>query len=58
MGIIDWLRKLGILRSGVVKATYHSGKDRPTALMMHDVLDEDKDLTHKTENKPAATGKQ
>lgn len=44
MGIMDWLRKLGILRTGAVGATYTSGKDRPDALSMDDVLDADRDL--------------
>lgn len=46
MGIVDWLRKLGILRYGATKATYTSAKDRPAEFMMDGVMDAEKDLTH------------
>lgn len=57
MGIIDWLRKLGILRTGAIKATYRNGKDRPDEFLMSDVLDADKDLIRKGppgQDKPAS----
>ncbi|MDD5367088.1 MAG: hypothetical protein PHR30_17265 [Gallionellaceae bacterium] len=47
MSIMDWLRKLGILRTGAIKATYTSGRDRPVEFMLDGVLNADKDLIHK-----------
>lgn len=44
MSLIDWLRRLGILRWGARSGTYTSGADRPTELMMDDVYDAGKDL--------------
>ena len=47
MNITDWLRKLGILRHGAVKATYRGGRERPEEFMMDNVFDADKDLLRK-----------
>jgi hypothetical protein len=44
MNLLDLLRKLGILRSGAVAATYKTGAERPAELMMDDVYDANKDL--------------
>ena len=44
MKIIDWLRKLGILRYGIKSYTYTSGKDMPAEALMDDVYDAKKDL--------------
>jgi hypothetical protein len=44
MSLIDWLRKLGILRYGATAATYKDGGERPTELMMDGVYDAKKDL--------------
>lgn len=54
MGIMDWLRKLGILRYGSTKATYTKATERPAALQMDGVLDDRKDLSFSspTEKKP------
>lgn len=57
MGIIDWLRKLGILRTGAIKASYRNATERPDEFLMSDVLDADKDLIRKgppKQDKPAA----
>lgn len=47
MKFLDLLRKLGIFRSGSVSATYKSGTDRPTEMMMENVFDAKKDLINK-----------
>ncbi len=44
MSMIDWLRKLGILRFGTKSYTYTSGKDMPAEALMDDVYDTKKDL--------------
>jgi hypothetical protein len=44
MGLLDLLRKLGILRYGATAGTYRDGAERPTELMMDDVYDAKKDL--------------
>ena len=41
----DLLAKLGILRSGAKAATYRSGTERPTELLMDDVYNAERDLT-------------
>lgn len=56
MTIMDWLRKLGILRYGVKTGTYTSGKDRPIEFMMDGVINAEKDLTTKADLK-AMSGK-
>ena len=45
MKFLDLLAKLGILRYGAKAATYHSGTERPTELLMDDVYNADRDLT-------------
>jgi hypothetical protein len=44
MTLIDWLRKLGILRFGGETAVYRNAKDRPLGLQMDGVLDSKKDV--------------
>ena len=56
MTLIQWLRKLGILRYGTCSGTYRNGKDRPTELLMDDVYDAKKDLVHRSDFKPGAPG--
>lgn len=46
MSILNWLRKLGIVRFGSYKGTYKNGKERPTELMMDGVYDAEKDLVN------------
>lgn len=43
--ILRILAKLGILRYGVKRAAYTSGRDRPAELLMPDVFDAERDLT-------------
>lgn len=53
MSVIDWLRKLGILRFGTYKGTYTSAKDMPDELFMDNVYDSKKDLITKEDVKKA-----
>jgi hypothetical protein len=55
MGVIDVLRKLGILRFGAKATTYTSGKDRPVEFMMEGVYDAEKDMIRRKD--AADTGK-
>ncbi len=47
MTLLDWLRKLGILRFGVEKAVWHGGKDLPAEMLMDDVYSAAHDLVTK-----------
>lgn len=51
MTLLDWLRKLGILRYGSVAGVYHNAKERPINFQMPGVFDEEKDVINL--NKPA-----
>jgi hypothetical protein len=42
--LIEWLRKLGILRFGGEAAVYRSAKDRPLSFQMDGVFDSKKDV--------------
>ena len=44
MKLIDWLRKLGILRFGTETGVYRNAKDRPMSLQMNDVFNSPKDV--------------
>ena len=44
MKLIDWLRKLGILRFGAEAGAYRNAKDRPMSLQMDDVFNSEKDV--------------
>jgi hypothetical protein len=44
MKLIEWLRKLGILRFGAEAAVYRNAKDRPLSFQMDDVFDSKKDV--------------
>ena len=61
MTLIDWLRKLGILRFGAEAGVYRNAKDRPMSLQMDDVFNSEKDvidLDRKTEpDTPSAADK-
>ena len=43
MGLIDVLRKLGILRFGAEKAVYRNAKERPLSLQQDGILNSEKD---------------
>ncbi len=47
MNLIDFLRKIGILRFGTKKYSYTSGRDMPPEALMDDVYDAEKDLVTK-----------
>lgn len=44
MALLDWLRKLGILRTGAETAVYHDAKERPMSLQADGVFDSKKDV--------------
>ena len=44
MSLLDWLRKLGILRFGSESAVYHNAAERPLSLQQEDVFNSDKDV--------------
>ena len=44
MKLIEWLRKLGILRFGAEAGVYQNAKDRPLSFQMDDVFDSQKDV--------------
>jgi hypothetical protein len=44
MTLIEWLRKLGILRFGAEAAVYRNAKDRPLSFQMDGVFDSKKDV--------------
>jgi hypothetical protein len=44
MKLIDWLRRLGILRFGGEAAVYRNAKDRPISFQMDGVFDSKKDV--------------
>ena len=44
MKLIDWLRRLGILRFGAEGGVYRTATERPASLQMDDVYDSSKDL--------------
>ena len=44
MKLIDWLRKLGILRFGAEADVYRNAKGRPMSLQMDDVFNSKKDV--------------
>ncbi|BCW99500.1 MAG: hypothetical protein KatS3mg024_2327 [Armatimonadota bacterium] len=44
MTLIDWLRKLGILRFGAEKAVYRNALEQPYSMMDGDVFDSQKDV--------------
>ncbi len=58
IGIMGWMRKLGIFRSGTYSGTYTSAKDMPTELLMDDVFDAKKDLIQKGDFKRRSAGSQ
>jgi hypothetical protein len=44
MKLIEWLRKLGILRFGGEAGVYRNAKERPLSFQMDDVCDSQKDV--------------
>jgi hypothetical protein len=46
MKLIDWLRKLGILRFGAEAGVYRNAKDRPMSLQMDGVFNSEKDVVN------------
>lgn len=52
MKLIDWLRKLGILRFGAEKAVYRDARERPMSLQMDGVFNSKKDVIDLDKKKP------
>jgi hypothetical protein len=46
MSLIDWLRKLGILRFGAEGAVYHNAKERPLSMQQEGVFNSEKEVFH------------
>ncbi len=46
MSLINWLRKLGILRFGAEGAVYHNAKERPLSMQQDGVFNSEKDVFH------------
>jgi len=44
MNLIDWLRKLGILRFGAEAGVYHNAKERPLSLQQDGIFNSEKDV--------------
>lgn len=44
MKLLDWLRKLGILRFGAEAGEYRNAKQRPLSFQMDGVFDSEKDV--------------
>jgi len=42
--LLDWLRKLGILRFGAEASVYRDATQRPASLQMEGVFDSEKDV--------------
>lgn len=60
MNLLDWLKRLGILRYGAEKAVYHNAAERPASFMMDGVYDSKKDvidLNKKSESEAEAESK-
>ena len=51
MKLLDWLRRLGILRFGAEAAVYHNAKERPMSMQMDNVFDSKKDVINLDERK-------
>ena len=54
MKLLDVLAKLGIMRFGTKAAVYKSATERPTELMMDDVVNAERDLTTRQDVAKAA----
>ena len=44
MKLIDWLRRLGILRFGAESGVYHNAGERPLSFQMDGVFNSEKDV--------------
>lgn len=52
MSLIDWLRKLGILRFGGEAGVYRNAKERPLSFQSDDVFDSKKDVIDLNKKRP------
>ena len=53
MKLIDWLRRLGIFRSGSESAVYRNAEERPASFQMEGVFDSKKDVIDLNRKPPA-----
>ncbi|MCA9119116.1 MAG: hypothetical protein H6822_23155 [Planctomycetaceae bacterium] len=44
MTLLDWLRKLGIVRFGQESAVYRNAAERPLSLQQDDIFNSEKDV--------------
>ena len=56
MGLVDVLRKLGILRFGAEKAVYRNAKERPLSLQQEGVFDSQRDAAELRKGREARRG--
>lgn len=54
MKLLDWLRKLGIVRFGAEKAVYRDARERPMSLQADGVFNSEKDVINLDKKKPPA----
>ena len=55
MTLLDWLRKLGIIRFGTKSGTYTSARDMPREFLVDGVYNAEKDLVTKDDLKKVAS---
>jgi len=55
MSLMNWLRKLGILRFGAEKAVYHNARERPLSFQHADIFDSEKDVLFSGKDSNTAT---
>ncbi|OGV61148.1 MAG: hypothetical protein A2498_12800 [Lentisphaerae bacterium RIFOXYC12_FULL_60_16] len=55
MTLMDWLRKLGIIRFGTKSGTYTSARDMPPEFLMDGVYNAEKDLVTKDDLKKVSS---
>lgn len=56
MGLIDVLRKLGILRFGAEKGVYHNAKERPLSLQQDGIFNTEKDTVNFGKDRDKTSG--
>jgi hypothetical protein len=56
MGLVDVLRKLGILRFGAEKAVYRNAKERPLSLQQEGVFDSQRDAADLRKSRESRRG--
>lgn len=57
MGVLDRLRKLGILRFGAEKAVYHNAGERPLSVQQEGIFNSEKDTIQRDVNAKTVSSK-